>query len=143
MPTSMQHCSSRACPSTTRHTSEAGALPCSVPAGRLLQWPGDQFSESCDRCAPYCSLEHSIENQLPFFQHVLESVPNPGHYGRPLSIAPVCVGWLGSAQQAQQLGQQLLAALRQAQAQHPDQAPPLLIATSDFTHAVSCRVLWG
>lgn len=88
--------------------------------------------------APQCSLEHSIENQLPFLQHIMDCTPSPGRRSSSLAIAPVCVGWLGSAQQARRLGDQLLGALRQAQAQHPQQAPPLLIATSDFTHAVSC-----
>lgn len=68
----------------------------------------------------------------------MDRTPSPGRRSSGLTIAPVCVGWLGSALQARRLGDQLLCALRQAQAQHPQQAPPLLIATSDFTHAVSC-----
>lgn len=112
------------------------AFLCKGPARAGDEWSLDP-RHLCPCLLPLYSREHSIENQLPFLQHICRGSPARGHPGGSLSFAPVCVGWLGSTQRAQQLGGQILAALRQAQAQHPEQAPPLLIATSDFTHAVS------
>ena len=91
------------------------------------------------RAVPYAisacrSLEHSIENQLPFLQHVLGS-PGPSPGARPFAIAPVCVGWLGSEAAAGRLARQLAAAV--ARYEQRRQRQVLLIATSDFTHGVS------
>ncbi|EFN54619.1 hypothetical protein CHLNCDRAFT_135146 [Chlorella variabilis] len=80
--------------------------------------------------APH-NLEHSIENQLPFLQHVLGS-PGPSPGARPFAIAPVCVGWLGSEAAAGRLARQLAAAV--ARYEQRRQRQVLLIATSDFTH---------
>lgn len=103
----------------------AASRPCCSAPGCMQQARRGIPARSLSLLPPPCrrSLEHSAENQLPFLQHVLGAAA--------FAFAPVCVGWLGSAAAVDQLAQQLLAALRQAQ------PAPLLIATSDFTHAVS------
>lgn len=80
--------------------------------------------------------EHSIENQLPFLQHVT---------GMHCQIAPVSVGWLGGLDEVERVAAAVVAALRR----HPPGAV-LLLATNDFTHAVglvmpfswTCRWCW-
>lgn len=69
-------------------------------------------------CRPR-SLEHSVENQLPFIQHIGGGVR--------FAIAPVCVGWLGSLAHVDALAGQLESAMRAVQQQGEPQ--PLLIAT--------------
>ena len=97
----------------------------------LPSWPAN-LTPSPLPCPPN-SREHSVENQLPFLKRCMSG-------RRACTIAPVCVGWLGSVPAVDQAAQQLLRALRSA--------PALLVATSDFTHAVGeavvglCAVCW-
>lgn len=108
----------RACPG--RRLTRPPPQPAHLPARRPVH--------ACTRAAPRprCSLEHSLENQLPFLQHVLAKG------GTPLTICPVIVGWLAGAAAVDRLARAVGAVLGTRHEAHP----PLLIATTDFTHAV-------
>lgn len=77
------------------------------------------------RSAPLArSLEHSIENQLPFLQHILAATQSA------FLITPICIGALDSLGQAQGLAAKLAAALTRRPA-----GSTLVVATTDLTHA--------
>jgi predicted class III extradiol MEMO1 family dioxygenase len=104
----------------------------------LSRWPN--FSGPAAVCS--CSAEHSIENQLPFLQYMAayaghaptskrSSRAASAQFPQDCTIAPISIGWLGSAQEVDTIAAALAAVIRR----HTP-GSILLIATSDFTHAV-------
>ena len=70
-------------------------------------------------------MEHSIENQLPFLQYCEANAASS------CRIAPISVGWLAGAQEVEGVAAAVAAVLRR----HPP-GSVVLVATTDFTHAV-------